>query len=174
LTAEALVLLAVGLPFASGNLLLKKAFFALEDTKTPVKVAGISVASYLVVGYLGMRVLGIGGLALGLALTEVLYFVILWTLLHKKTGGIPSRDLVVLVGKILVCAACMGAVVGWLRLAIPPAPDFGTRLAALLIEVGAGLAVYGLCALVLIRNELRGIRRLFQKQPAHQKPDSNP
>ena len=70
-----------------------------------------------------------------------------------------------LVGKILLCAAGMGAVLGWLRHAIPPASDFGTRMITLLVEVGAGVAVYGLSALVLIRKELRGIRALFHKNP---------
>jgi putative peptidoglycan lipid II flippase len=170
LTAEALVFLALGLPFASGNLMLKKAFFSLEDTKTPVKVAGISVAFYLVTAFLGMHVLGIGGLALGLAITEVLYFAILWTLLQKKMGGIPSKDLVVLVGKIGVCAVCMGAALGLLRHYLTPGSEFGARLLILLVDIGAGLAAYGLCALVLIKSELRGIRALFQKPAEKETP----
>ncbi|MFA9454849.1 MAG: murein biosynthesis integral membrane protein MurJ, partial [Candidatus Aminicenantaceae bacterium] len=164
LTASALVFFSLGLPFSSGNLVLKKGFFSLQDTKTPVMVAGISVIFYLSSSLFLMRFMGVGGLALGLALTETLYFLLLGTLLQKKIGRIPSLDLLAVILKVLFCTGCMAAVLYFLQQAAPAPTDFWQRLALLLGQIAAGLAVYGLAALVIIRKELRMLRALFKKE----------
>ena len=164
LTASALVFFSLGLPFSSGNMVLKKGFFSLQDTKTPVIVAGVSVVFYLSSSLFLMRLMGIGGLALGLALTEILYFLLLWTLLQKKIGRILRLDFLAVILKMLFCAGCMGVVLYLLQQATPASTDFWQRLALLLGQIAAGLAAYGLAALVFIRKELRMLRALFKKE----------
>jgi len=163
LTAGALLFLALGLPFSSGNRVLKKAFFSLEDTQTPVKVAGVSVLFYLGLSFLFMQFLGIGGLALGLAVTEFLYFGVIWFLLRKKIGRIPTRSLGVFGTMVLICAALMGAALVLLNQALNPPLEFWPRLFDLLIRIGAGMGVYGLSALLLMRRELQALRALFSR-----------
>ncbi len=164
LTASALAFFSLGLPFSSGNLVLKKGFFSLQDTKTPVKVAGLSVVFFLSASFFLMRFMGVAGLTLGLALTETLYFLLLWILLQKKIGRISNQGLLVLITKILFCAGCMGAVLYILRQSLPAPADFWPRLAFLLGQITAGLAAYGLAALIFIRREMQMLRTLFQKQ----------
>ena len=164
LTTSALVFFSLGLPFSSGNKVLKKGFFSLQDTKTPVVVAGVSVAFYLSSSLVLMRFMGVGGLALGLALTETLYFLLLWVLLQKKIGPLPRRDLLAFSLKILLCTGFMGVVLYLLQQSTPVPAGFWPRLALLLGQVAAGLAAYGMSALLLIRKELRMLKTLFQKK----------
>lgn len=164
LTASALVFFSLGLPFSSGNKVLKKGFFSLEDTKTPVVVAGVSVVFYLSSSLVLMRVMGVGGLALGLALAETLYFLLLWVLLQKKIGPFPRFDLLAFVLKILLCTGFMGAVLYLLQQTASVPAGFWHRLALLLGQIAAGLVAYGLSALVLIRKELRMLKTLFHKK----------
>ena len=152
----------LGLPLSSGNKILKKGFFSLQDTKTPVVVAGVSVVFYLSLSLVLMRVMGVGGLALGLAVTETVYFLLLWVLLQKKLGHIPSLDLVVFILKLLICTACMGAVICVLQKTIPDPVSFWHRLVLLLGQIAAGMAGYVLAALVLIQRELRVLKTLFR------------
>ncbi len=161
LTVTALVFFAVGLPFSSGNRILKKAFFSLEDTKTPVKVAAVSLVLYLGLALGLMRVLGLGGLALGLALTEGFYFLMLWRLLRQKMGRIPHRGLLVFVGKILLCTGIMGTVVYFLNRGVPAAPGFWHRAAKTLALIVLGLVIYAASASVIIRRELRQLKALL-------------
>ena len=162
LTVTALVFFTFGIPFSSGNKVLKKAFFSLEDTATPVKVAGISVVFYLGLSFLLMQFLGIGGLALGLALTETLFFLILWVLLQRKIGSLPRQDILHFVFKILMCTACMAAALILMSRLIEPAPqDFWPKLVLLLAKIGVGIGAYGLSALIIIRKELRMLRTLI-------------
>jgi len=161
LTVTALVFFALGLPFSSGNKILKKVFFSLEDTKTPVKVAGVSLILYLGLSLVLMQVLGLGGLALGLALTETFYFFILWRFLRKKIGAIPHENLLVFVGKILLCTGIMGTVLYFLNRAAPAVPGFWLRAAKTLALIASGLAVYAASASFIIRRELRQLKTLL-------------
>jgi putative peptidoglycan lipid II flippase len=162
LTVTALVFFAFSIPFSSGNMVLKKAFFSLEDTATPVKVAGVSVVFYLGISFLLMQFLGIGGLALGLALTETLFFFILWVLIQRKIGSLPRQDILIFVFKILMCTACMAAVLFIMNHAIEsPSQDFWPKLTLLLAKIGVGIGMYGLSALVIIRKELGMLRTLI-------------
>ncbi len=162
LTVTALLFFAFGIPFSSGNKVLKKVFFSLEDTATPVKVAGVSVIFYLSISFLLMQFLGIGGLALGLALTEALFFFILWVLLQRKIGSLPRQDILGFVCKILICTVSMAAALSIMdRVMGSPPLDFWPKLVVLLVKICIGMGVYGLSAVVIIRKELRMLRTLL-------------
>ncbi|MBI3314607.1 MAG: polysaccharide biosynthesis C-terminal domain-containing protein, partial [Candidatus Omnitrophica bacterium] len=64
ITSQALIFFALGLPFYGISRIFVSAFYALQDTKTPVKVAALCLVINVVLNFILMYPLKIGGIAL--------------------------------------------------------------------------------------------------------------
>ncbi len=85
-TSLALIGYAVGLPAFSCVRPLVSAFYALEDTKTPVKIAVISLLVNICLGILLMQKLHHLGLALAASISSWSNVILLGMALSRKTG----------------------------------------------------------------------------------------
>jgi putative peptidoglycan lipid II flippase len=85
-TSLALIGYAVGLPAFSSVRPLVSAFYALEDTITPVKIAVISLIINIGLGILLMQKLDHLGLALAASISSWVNVILLGTALNRKTG----------------------------------------------------------------------------------------
>jgi putative peptidoglycan lipid II flippase len=83
-TASALVAYSVGLPFIALSRPLVAGFYALEDTRTPVKIAVLCLAANIGLGLLLMQSMAHVGLALAVSLSSLLNFLLLHVLLARK------------------------------------------------------------------------------------------
>ena len=92
-TAFALAFYAVGLLAYSGVKLFVSAFYAIGDTKTPVKLAVISMLLNIVLNLILMGPLKHGGLALATALASWINLLGLVYLLKKRFGNIDGKTL---------------------------------------------------------------------------------
>ncbi len=95
-TSKALVAYSLGLPFIALSRPLVAAFYALEDTKTPVKVAVISLVVNVVGGVALMQSMAHVGLALAVSISSLLNFVCLYIMLARRRGRglLPSGSVV--------------------------------------------------------------------------------
>jgi putative peptidoglycan lipid II flippase len=84
MTCQALIFYSVGLWAFSGIRVLVAAFYSVQDTRTPVKVASVSLVFNVAMSLLLMGPLRHGGLALALALSSSLQFCLLAWLLAKR------------------------------------------------------------------------------------------
>ena len=89
-TAFALAFYSVGLLAFSGVKLFVSAFYAVGDTKTPVKIAVYSMLLNIVLNLLLMGPLQHGGLALATALASWVNILALGFLLRKRLGSIDG------------------------------------------------------------------------------------
>ncbi|PKN31387.1 MAG: murein biosynthesis integral membrane protein MurJ, partial [Deltaproteobacteria bacterium HGW-Deltaproteobacteria-20] len=96
-TSMALLGYVVGLPAFSSVRSLASAYYALGDTRTPVRVALGSLCVFVVAGYTGMQVLGHVGLALASSLSAWINVVLLGFLLRRHCGAWfrVNRDMVI-------------------------------------------------------------------------------
>jgi putative peptidoglycan lipid II flippase len=83
-TALALLGYSFGLPFLSGASLAARAFYSLSDTKTPAKVASISLVVGLIMAIILLIPLRHVGLALASSIASLVNFVWLVKILKKK------------------------------------------------------------------------------------------
>ncbi|MCA9405083.1 MAG: murein biosynthesis integral membrane protein MurJ [Candidatus Omnitrophica bacterium] len=90
ITAWALAFYAIGLFSFGGIKILVTAFHALQDTKTPVKVAAVCLILNGALNLLLMHPLKIGGIALASAIAGTIDFLILFYIMEKKLGGLNS------------------------------------------------------------------------------------
>jgi len=84
ITSEVLFYSAIGLPFYGMSRILASAFYALHDTKTPVKAAAICLGINVLLNIMLMFPLKIGGIALASSIASIANAWILWTQLNKK------------------------------------------------------------------------------------------
>lgn len=143
-TAAALMFYAPGLLGYSAVKIISPAFYAMKDSRTPVTISLLAVATNLGLNLFLVRVLGYRGLALGTAIAALLNaFMLLWMLRGRIHGFEGSRVLTTFV-KITVASLAMGAAAyltaSWLQTALPgDAPLL--RAARVFTSIGAGLVV---------------------------------
>lgn len=150
-TAWALAAFAAGLPAFVLVKVLQPAFFAREDTVTPLRMALITVAANVVFSLALFWPLRHVGLALATSLSAWLNAgLLIWALRRRKYLTIDARCKS-RVPRIAVASVLMGAVLWlvfeWLAPWFDgPAP---VRILGLGLLIGGGLAVYGALALIL-------------------------
>ncbi|HBR14959.1 MAG TPA: murein biosynthesis integral membrane protein MurJ [Candidatus Omnitrophica bacterium] len=114
ITSIAISYYAIGLFSFGGIKILVTAFHALQDTKTPVKVAALCLAINAALNFLLMGPLKIGGIALASSMAGTIDFLILFYILDKKLNGLDS-DLLRYFFKVSFAAAATGLLAfgGW-------------------------------------------------------------
>ncbi len=83
-TARALVAYSVGLPFIALSRPLVAGFYALEDTRTPVKIAVVCLIANIGLGVWLMQFMAHVGLALAVSFSSLLNYISLHVLLARK------------------------------------------------------------------------------------------
>ena len=86
-TSQVMFYSALGLPFFGASRILVSAFYALQDTKTPVKAATICLVINAVLNVALMFPLKVGGIALASSIAGAVNCLLLWNGLNKKLSG---------------------------------------------------------------------------------------
>ncbi len=145
-TALTLSLIALGLPAYVLVKVLTPGFYARRDTATPVKVALAVLVVNVILNFVLIWGLGygIGGLAAAVAISSWLNCSILYVLLHRRGHFRIEKWLASRLGRQLLAAAAMAAVLIVVRTVLAGwfLGSAGHRLAAVVAIVGAGLIVY--------------------------------
>jgi putative peptidoglycan lipid II flippase len=137
-TALAFLCYSPSIPFAAVDQLLIFAFYARQNTVTPVLVGVLGVAVYLSVAMTLLPALGMAGLALANSAQWIVHAVVLLALLWRAIGGLRGYGL----GWSTLKVVAAGLVMGLAVLAAQPA------LGALTAEAGLAGQVLELAALV--------------------------
>jgi len=167
MTDHALFYYTLGLWAFSGIRVMVSAFYALQDTKTPVKVAVIALSVNFALSLLLMGPLKHGGLALALSIASSVQFFILIFLLKRKGSLIYIKPIIMASVKSVVAATLMGigvygCFIRWLS-ADPGAGPFrmGIHLAALMV---IGMIIYFGIARILGCEEIRSIQQMLWRK----------
>jgi putative peptidoglycan lipid II flippase len=143
LTARALLYYSIGLWAFSAVRIVAATFFAMQDTRTPVKMAAISILANIVLSVVLMKPLAHGGLALATSLASMLNLALLVQALRSKLGALGWRSIAQSFCRTLMGSVAMGAVVWAVGLGI--LPEQNISLTGLLGGVAGCIAV-GVCA----------------------------
>jgi len=164
-TAQALVYYSTGLWAFSAVRILLSAFYSLQDTKTPFKVATISVTANILLSIALMGPLLHCGLALATALASMVNFVLLTYCLRKKIGAIGGKKIIESVAKSMVCSVAMGIGLWFLSVYFPLSDNISLfrLLWIVTFEILAGICIYGLVAYIIGCQELKHIFTLVKK-----------
>ena len=159
LTARALLYYSLGLWAFSAVRIVAATFFAMQDTRTPVKMAAISILTNIVLGLILMGPLAHGGLALATSLSSILNLALLVYALRSKLGALGWRSIARSFCKTLVISIAMGAVVWCAGLIILPDdnPGLVELLAGVAGCVAVGIGAYCAFSYALKSSELKTV-----------------
>lgn len=108
-TALALRLYLIGLPFAAVDLLLVYAFYARQDTKTPALIGLISLIIYMIVALMLMPTTGLFSLMIADSVKHIVHATLSALILSRKLNGFGDQRIALTLGKAALAAAIMGA-----------------------------------------------------------------
>ncbi|HEY7523498.1 MAG TPA: murein biosynthesis integral membrane protein MurJ [Candidatus Limnocylindrales bacterium] len=149
LAAETLVLFLIGLPAHASIAILARAFYARQDTATPVAAAVLAVAINSSLAVVLVGPLGLPGLALAIAVAAWIEALVLVGLLARRVEGLELGGLLrTLLESTLASVAAAVAATGILGLVRPAAGPDPSKL-VLLAEAVAGTAAGGLAFLAV-------------------------
>lgn len=108
-TATTLSYFAIGIFAQAGFVLITRAFYAMHDTITPLRVAFASLALHVIVGYTFIVFLSLPVPFIGLtsAISGIFSFFALLFILDRKLGGFDRKKLILPAIKIVVSAIVM-------------------------------------------------------------------
>jgi putative peptidoglycan lipid II flippase len=163
LTAWALPFFALGLSAFSLLKVIVPAFYALEDTRTPVKIALIAMFLNIALNFLFIRPLRNGGPALATSLSAFFNSISLFIIFYRRYGSFGVREIVRSIGKFVGASIALGVVtyviIHWPGL-------YAGRLEQKILGLGAAIAAgtatyFGTAKLLHTRElgELRVVRR---------------
>lgn len=155
-TAYALAFYSLALAPLAIRDIFRRGFYSLQDTVTTVKVTIFGFVLNVILDFILIKVMGIGGLALGSAISVTAEVLVLYFLLGNKLQGLPVRKYLINLGKLIMASVIMGFAAYFLSEFIGARMNVATNLARL-VQVGGsicfGLAVY-LAAIILLRVEI--------------------
>jgi putative peptidoglycan lipid II flippase len=145
LTAYALLYYGIGLWAFSAVRIVVATFFALQDTRTPVQTAVVSIIVNILLGILLMRPLAHGGLALATSLASIVNLGLLIRALSAKLGRLGWRSITHCACRTLACSGIMGVVVWAVAAALIPSDhqSLSGLLLGLMVSIATGLFIYG-------------------------------
>jgi len=165
MTAQALLYYSLGLWAFAALRVFVSAFYSLQDTRTPVKVAVVAMFANIVFSLTLMGPLKHGGLALALSLASTLQLCMLIFLLRKRLGGIEGSMIMSSMVRSFLSSLIMGTCIYLLALKILAGDNtqsvFGLTV-GILVTIGAGVVIYFISAHVLGSKELSSLMRALK------------
>lgn len=160
--AAALAAFSVGVPAYVMIKVLTPGFYARQDTKTPVRLAVVSMLVNLAGNLLSVLVLNTGfvGIALSTAIAAWVNVGLLWWMLDRRDHLNFDARLKARALRIVAASAAMGAALFALNPVLDPYMSGGwtERVIALVLLCGIGAAVYGVAVLLLGGASLKDLR----------------
>lgn len=166
LTASALLYYCTGLWAFSGIRIVISTFYALQDTRTPVRMGIISVIANVTLGIILMGPLAHGGLALATSLASMLNLGLLVHALWDRIGVPRWRLIGRSVARSTVCACSMGIVI-WSGLLFFKIPIVKLGTMGILLDTGiciiCGIVLYAVFSWLAKSPELEQIRLIVRR-----------
>ncbi|WP_052131611.1 murein biosynthesis integral membrane protein MurJ [Planococcus sp. CAU13] len=139
MTSISLLFYSVGMIGVGIRATLVKAFYSLEDTKTPMINASIALVLNIILNIILSRFLGIGGLALATSISALFATALMFFSLRRKIGALGAKEMMVSFAKISFASIIMG--IG-AKLIFEALSLLIHENIALLLAIAAGAVIY--------------------------------
>ncbi len=166
LTAWALPFFAIGLSAFAMVKVIVPAFYALHDTRTPVKVAFVAMFLNIVLNIVLIRPLRNGGPALATSTSAFFNCLVLIGIFYRRYGSFGVRNILQSIVKFAIATLALGVVVYF----VVHVPGFYAgrlmqKVIALAVTIGAGTGTYFVMSSLLKSPELAELR-FVRRTPA--------
>ncbi|OGQ01387.1 MAG: murein biosynthesis integral membrane protein MurJ [Deltaproteobacteria bacterium RBG_19FT_COMBO_46_12] len=165
-TAFALLFYSVGLWAIAGARTIVPAFYSLQDTWTPLKIALICLGTNVILIAIFISPLKHGGLALATSLSSTLNLILLFWKLNSRLGKIDMRKNIKSFLKDVFCSLPMG-VAAYLICSIgnwSTTGNVGEKVLLLLAGIVIGLGIYLMCSYWMKNEEMLFLLKMVRKR----------
>lgn len=165
LTEVALVCYTIGL-FATAILrLVISSFYALKDSKTPLRIGIYIVIFNIILDLILVRLLAHAGIALATSISAILHLIILSIALEKKIKGIYSKELVLFSIKSVLACLFMALTCWFISRYFELNFDMNIKLFQLgqvLLSGLLGVIIYYFSGIIMDIPEFRNVRQIIK------------
>lgn len=167
LTASVLLFYLIGVPAFGFRDFMNRTFHAIQDTKTPFKVACLVVVLNIILNLILRRFMGARGLALATSIASYCGLLAMFILLRKRMGHLGFKHIAVELIKLIAAAlACAAACLAIGRI-LPAASGTIGAVGRLVAATAAGFTAYLLVCFVLrvkmLKATLGGVLRRVRR-----------
>lgn len=165
-TSQAFMVYGFGLVTFSLESLFVYSFFALSDTKTPVKFGVLCVFLDIGLAILLLKPFGYLGIAGALVISKTIKIIILAFILNKRLKGLFDLSIVCFLTKLAIATGAAWVVLKLLFGLDTPDSFFHTVVFGLVSPAAGSLFTFVLCSYFLKIGELKAIVSLLKKRKA--------
>lgn len=158
-TSMALFFYAIGLIAFAGNKILVPAYYAMQDTKTPVRIGLVCVILNLLLNLILMGPLQQGGLALATALSAFVNLGLLFYFLEHRVGRFDWYPMLLCIFKVCVVSVVYAYVCYWTRDWVVMHMEMGLtrKIAEVFLPLTLAFTVLGLMYYFIGREDLQKV-----------------
>lgn len=166
--AKALRFFALGLPAFVMIKVLTPAFFARENTKTPMIYAALSAFINIILGLYLFKTIGFEGLALATSIAAWVNVTCLSWILLKSEHWQPDARLITRTPRIVFASLLMGGALWFIQPHIPDFAEMNILMDFIILSAvcGIGGIVYAIAAIALRAFGVSDIRDAFSRKKA--------
>jgi putative peptidoglycan lipid II flippase len=166
MTSQALLYYSSGIWATAAVSIVVRVFYALNDSKTPVTIAIISILANILISVILMGPMKHGGLALATSIASTINLVMLLYMLRKKLGALGWRNILFSTGRSVILSTIMGLVVWGTAIHVIPwgQGSQACLFLGLLICICAGLASYAGLSILFKNDELEYVLAILRKE----------
>lgn len=157
LTGGALTYYAIGMIGYGLMEILNKAFYAMQDSKTPMKISALAIIMNILLSIGLVKVNDYLGLPLAASITSIITAILMIYAINKKMNGIVDKKTTVECAKTIVSALIMGVVV-YLIAKI----NIKHQIITLAVSVLSGVIVYFITMLVLKSETIDEFKKIMK------------
>ena len=151
LTSSALMFYAIGMIGYGMMEFLNKAFYAMQDSKTPMKTSIIAIIINLGLSIGLVKVMGYTGLPLATSITSIVIGVLMMVLVNNKINGIITKETLKEISKIILASLVMAILIIGVQKVITGTTLISTLLRIIVSVVGGIISYFAI--VIALKNE---------------------
>jgi putative peptidoglycan lipid II flippase len=160
-TAGVMLFLLAGAGAFSAQTVVVRGFYALQDTLTPALCGSLAVLFCLPVYWLGMQVMGGGGIALAVSFSALLQVAALYLLWSRRSHNSGAREVMRYYLMTALLCLPLGGFLELLRRLLLTGIDNTTFVGSLAICLVVGIVFLAVFLFIGVRFDIREINDLF-------------
>ena len=164
ITGTVFLFYVVGVPFFGVRDLLNRVFHSLQDTKTPMIIAAVSMAFNIALNLILRKYMGVNGLAFATAVAALIGVIFLFTRLSKRIQRVFTQSFIAECAKIALSSVL--ALVSAIALSslVPVRAAFIPTLLRLIAVCGSSTIVYVFACSILRVSAVKGFLAVFKRR----------
>ena len=151
LTSNALLFYSIGMIGYGLMEILNKAFYAMQDSKTPMKTSVVAILLNVALSLVLVKYMGYTGLPLAASITSIVIAILMIVMISKNVNGLVEKDDLKELAKILFSATLMGIIIIALKNVIVGNTIMMTIL-RVVASICTGIIVY-FASVLLLKNK---------------------